>query len=95
MSEEAPPRIWIDDEMFDYVRHRAGDLDIEYILATEAALATAALRAEIDEYVEREQGLRALLKKEVDDGRAEIDDIGFDAWLEQTLAPKQPETPGE
>ena len=29
--------------------------------------------------------LKDLLKEEVDDGRAIIDDMGFDAWLEQAL----------
>jgi len=29
--------------------------------------------------------LKDLLKEEVDDGRAMIDDMGFDAWLEQAL----------
>lgn len=29
--------------------------------------------------------LREILVREVDDGRAEVDDIGIDAWLEQAL----------
>jgi len=29
--------------------------------------------------------LHSLLKEEVDDGRAEVDDMGYDAWLEQHM----------
>lgn len=32
------------------------------------------------------KGLRAILKREIDDGRAEVDDIGADAWIEQALS---------
>ena len=29
--------------------------------------------------------LHSLLRKEVDDGRAEVDDIGYEVWLKQAL----------
>ena len=31
--------------------------------------------------------LREILAREVDDGRAEVDDIGIETWIEQALKP--------
>lgn len=40
----------------------------------------------IDEQLQAEnKKLREILIREVDDGRAEVDDIGIEAWLEQAL----------
>lgn len=53
MSEEASKRIWIIEHLLDHPGIRTEQhykSDAEYILASEAALATAALRTEIDEY---------------------------------------------
>lgn len=33
--------------------------------------------------------LREILAREVDDGRAEVDDIGVEAWIDQALKQKE------
>lgn len=43
------------------------------------------LREQIEALETENKRLHILLRKEVDDGRAEVDDMGYDAWLEKNL----------
>lgn len=46
------------------------------------------VKALVNPLLAENKRLRALLEEEVDDGRAIVDDMGFDAWLEQKLKGK-------
>ncbi len=47
---------------------------------------------ELSELQAENKQLRKIIVREVDDGRAAVDDIGIDAWIEQALKlEKQPE----
>lgn len=43
------------------------------------------LTERVDELVGLNKRLREILTREVDDGRAEVDDIGIEAWIEKAL----------
>lgn len=65
-------------ESADAVAEQEYDTDISYT------------RSDIAEAVQAENTrLRELLIAEIDDGRAEVDDIGPQAWIEAALNPKK------
>lgn len=44
-----------------------------------------AVEEQIKELEAENKKLREILRREIDDGRAEVDDIGVEAWIEQAL----------
>lgn len=47
------------------------------------------LKKKVNRLQAENKRLREILTREIDDGRAAVDDIGIEAWIEQALKDKQ------